>query len=218
MMTTALRRRINAAGGAPPVRPAAGARASAASSVRSSLARRARAPARAGDPSAALLLRRLCDPLQRRRARPFPPRAAPRRVAGRLPAHRRAVGEPSPADQPGVLRPEHAAEPGPRLLPEPGGGDRIAPDARGLGGPGRTRTPCSASSSPTSRPCWSTAWARRATTYRVPIDECYKLVGLIRTHWRGLSGGTEVWEEIGRFFDELRERAQPRRRAVACRT
>ena len=33
-----------------------------------------------------------------------------------------------------------------------------------------------------------------------PIDECYKLVGLIRAHWRGLSGGTEVWEEIGRFF------------------
>ena len=25
--------------------------------------------------------------------------------------------------------------------------------------------------------------------YRVGIDECYKLVGLIRTHWRGLSGG-----------------------------
>lgn len=38
----------------------------------------------------------------------------------------------------------------------------------------------------------------------VPIDECYKLVGLIRAHWRGLSGGTEVWEEIGRFFDALK--------------
>ena len=40
--------------------------------------------------------------------------------------------------------------------------------------------------------------------YIVPIDECYKLVGLIRAHWRGLSGGTEVWEEIGRFFDGLK--------------
>lgn len=38
----------------------------------------------------------------------------------------------------------------------------------------------------------------------VPIDECYKLVGLIRAHWRGLSGGAEVWEEIGRFFDALK--------------
>jgi hypothetical protein len=45
--------------------------------------------------------------------------------------------------------------------------------------------------------------------YRVSIDECYKLVGLVRTHWRGLSGGTEVWREIGRFFAGLKERSQP---------
>jgi hypothetical protein len=43
--------------------------------------------------------------------------------------------------------------------------------------------------------------------YRAPIDECYKLVGLIRSHWRGLSGGTEVWQEIGRFFAGLKARA-----------
>ncbi len=43
--------------------------------------------------------------------------------------------------------------------------------------------------------------------YVVPVDECYKLVGLIRANWRGLSGGTEVWEEIGRFFDTLKRRA-----------
>lgn len=43
--------------------------------------------------------------------------------------------------------------------------------------------------------------------YLVPIDECYKLTGLIRAHWRGLSGGTEVWEEIERFFTSLQERA-----------
>lgn len=41
----------------------------------------------------------------------------------------------------------------------------------------------------------------------LPIDECYKLVGLIRTHWRGLSGGTEVWQEIGHFFNGLKQRA-----------
>jgi hypothetical protein len=45
--------------------------------------------------------------------------------------------------------------------------------------------------------------------YLVPIDECYKLVGLIRARWRGLSGGTEVWEEIGRFFAALEERSGP---------
>jgi hypothetical protein len=43
--------------------------------------------------------------------------------------------------------------------------------------------------------------------YVLPIDDCYRLVGLIRTHWRGLSGGTEVWQEIGRFFDGLKRRA-----------
>jgi len=47
-----------------------------------------------------------------------------------------------------------------------------------------------------------------AEYYIVPIDACYKLVGLIRIHWRGLSGGTEVWKEIGDFFTQLRTRAE----------
>jgi hypothetical protein len=46
-----------------------------------------------------------------------------------------------------------------------------------------------------------------AEYYVLPIDECYKLVGLIRSHWRGFSGGTEVWQEIGSFFDGLKQRA-----------
>jgi hypothetical protein len=46
-----------------------------------------------------------------------------------------------------------------------------------------------------------------AEYYLAPIDECFKLVGLIRTHWRGLSGGTEVWREIGSFFAALKEKA-----------
>jgi hypothetical protein len=50
--------------------------------------------------------------------------------------------------------------------------------------------------------------ASPAEYYIVPIDECYKLVGLIRIHWRGLSGGTEVWQEIGSFFSDLRARAE----------
>jgi len=44
---------------------------------------------------------------------------------------------------------------------------------------------------------------------RVPIDECFKLVGLIRTHWRGLSGGSEVWGQIALFFDDLKKRSTP---------
>lgn len=47
----------------------------------------------------------------------------------------------------------------------------------------------------------------RRDYFRAPIDECFKLVGLIRANWRGLSGGAEVWEEVARFFASLRERA-----------
>ncbi|MCA1729329.1 MAG: DUF5947 family protein [Actinobacteria bacterium] len=48
--------------------------------------------------------------------------------------------------------------------------------------------------------------------FLVPMDKCYSLVGLIRMHWRGLSGGQEVWEEIGQFFEELRRRSKIVRR------
>jgi hypothetical protein len=47
-----------------------------------------------------------------------------------------------------------------------------------------------------------------AQYYMVPIDECYKLVGLIRLHWHGLSGGTEVWREVGKFFSSLKARTE----------
>lgn len=48
-----------------------------------------------------------------------------------------------------------------------------------------------------------------ATYLIVPIDQCYKLVGLIRSKWSGLSGGTEVWKAIDGFFSELTTRAVP---------
>ncbi len=44
--------------------------------------------------------------------------------------------------------------------------------------------------------------------YRAPIDECYKLVGLIRSNWRGLSGGADVWRTIAEFFRELQEKSK----------
>jgi hypothetical protein len=46
--------------------------------------------------------------------------------------------------------------------------------------------------------------------YRVGVDVCYGLVGLVRTHWRGLSGGSAVWLEIGRFFENLKNRSGSR--------
>lgn len=44
--------------------------------------------------------------------------------------------------------------------------------------------------------------------FLVPMDECYKLVGLIRTRWRGFSGGREVWDDIEHFFEELKRRSR----------
>lgn len=41
--------------------------------------------------------------------------------------------------------------------------------------------------------------------FLTPLDECYKLVGLIRGNWRGLGGGTQVWEQVEAFFRRLRE-------------
>jgi hypothetical protein len=48
--------------------------------------------------------------------------------------------------------------------------------------------------------------------FLVPIDQCYSLVGLIRMHWRGLSGGRGVWDEIDTFLEDLRRRSKTIRR------
>ncbi|MEO6056933.1 MAG: DUF5947 family protein [Gemmatimonadales bacterium] len=42
-----------------------------------------------------------------------------------------------------------------------------------------------------------------------PIDDCYRLVGLIKTRWQGISGGQEAEAAIEEFFAELRDRAVP---------
>lgn len=44
----------------------------------------------------------------------------------------------------------------------------------------------------------------------VPIDDCYELVGTIRSRWRGFGGGDEVWSAIARFFDDLPTREKER--------
>lgn len=41
--------------------------------------------------------------------------------------------------------------------------------------------------------------------YLVSIDRCYALIGLIRKHWRGLSGGAEVWEDVRDYFTNLQD-------------
>ncbi|GAA1017441.1 hypothetical protein Aple_032630 [Acrocarpospora pleiomorpha] len=37
----------------------------------------------------------------------------------------------------------------------------------------------------------------------VPIDDCHRLVALVRGEWKGMSGGTELWTRLEQFFAEL---------------
>ena len=41
--------------------------------------------------------------------------------------------------------------------------------------------------------------------YRAPIDQCFRLVGMIRTTGADFPVETEVWREIDRFFGELEQ-------------
>jgi Family of unknown function (DUF5947) len=41
------------------------------------------------------------------------------------------------------------------------------------------------------------------TCLLVPIDACYRLVGLVRMHWRGFDGGAEAWTAIDAYFADL---------------
>lgn len=43
----------------------------------------------------------------------------------------------------------------------------------------------------------------------VPIDSCYKLIGMIRIAWKGIFGGKEVNDIIDKFFDELKDKSLP---------
>jgi len=37
----------------------------------------------------------------------------------------------------------------------------------------------------------------------VPVDDCFRLVAVIRRHWTGMAGGSDVWREVARFFADL---------------
>ncbi|CCK25290.1 hypothetical protein BN159_0911 [Streptomyces davaonensis JCM 4913] len=40
----------------------------------------------------------------------------------------------------------------------------------------------------------------------VPVDDCFRMVAVVRREWRGLSGGGRVWPAVERFFADLTER------------
>ena len=58
-------------------------------------------------------------------------------------------------------------------------------------------------SRPMSRRCYVNRTGGRRGYYRVPIDRCFELVGLIRTQWQGWSGGDAVWQAIDDYFVRL---------------
>jgi hypothetical protein len=41
----------------------------------------------------------------------------------------------------------------------------------------------------------------------VPVEDCFRMVALVRREWRGLAGGGRVWPAVERFFTELTERS-----------
>jgi hypothetical protein len=41
----------------------------------------------------------------------------------------------------------------------------------------------------------------------VPIDECYRLVGLIKSTWEGISGGSAIENSVPKFFEFVRHKA-----------
>jgi Family of unknown function (DUF5947) len=40
----------------------------------------------------------------------------------------------------------------------------------------------------------------------VPVDDCFRMLAVVRREWRGLSGGGRMWPAVERFFEELTER------------
>ncbi|WP_046732764.1 DUF5947 family protein [Streptomyces humi] len=40
-----------------------------------------------------------------------------------------------------------------------------------------------------------------------PVDDCFRMLAVVRREWRGLSGGGRMWPAVERFFEELTERS-----------
>jgi hypothetical protein len=88
--------------------------------------------------------------------------------------------------------------------------------------------PAGATVAPVSREAWDAVVARHAELedlepdveawlvnriaaeplqYRVSIDHCYRLAGLVRSRWTGIGGGPPVATAIAEFFQTLDEQA-----------
>jgi hypothetical protein len=43
-----------------------------------------------------------------------------------------------------------------------------------------------------------------------PLDDCYRLVGIVKATWEGIAGGSEMRAAVERYFDDLRATAKVR--------
>jgi len=43
--------------------------------------------------------------------------------------------------------------------------------------------------------------------FRCSLDRCYRLIGLVRTRWQGMTGGPELWGAVDEYFVRLRGEA-----------
>ena len=44
--------------------------------------------------------------------------------------------------------------------------------------------------------------------FRCSLDHCYHLIGLVRAHWTGMTGGPELWRAVEGYFARLRAEAR----------
>ena len=93
-----------------------------------------------------------------------------------------------------------------RVLPEPGGRDRVrarrceAWDALVAENPSLEQLETDAEALVVNRLSDPPQYAI------VPIDQCYALVGLIKSRWEGISGGGAIEHAVPEFFAALRAR------------
>ena len=135
------------------------------------------------------------------------------RVLERLSADGRSMGGPAPADQSGLLLPQHSRGRVVAVYPSPAGGTESLLTLEAWHQL-EEENPVLREFEPDVEALLVNRLGPAREHYRVPIDACYRLVGLIRANWRGLSGGAEVWEEIGRFFADLNQNST--RDGISC--
>ena len=175
--------------------------------LRRGAAGRPRPSCRGRQPPAGLRLHRLRPAVQRRRCGQISSGSPARPVSCRLRAQRRGVGAASAPHRSGLLPGEHSrpavSSPFTRAPP--------APRSRwwrwSSGKNWLEANPVLKTLEPDVEALLVNRMGGACECYRVGIDECYKLVGLIRMHWKGFSGGQAAWDEIGRFFVGLKERS-----------